>query len=38
MIINPRIRLEESIRKSFDDAGAGNTFKAQSLPGIPEGE
>ena len=38
MIINPRIRLEESIRKSFDDAGAGDTFKAQSLPGIPEGE
>lgn len=36
MIINPRIRLEESIRKTFDEAG--DTFKATSLPGIPEGE
>jgi hypothetical protein len=36
MIINPRIRLEESIRKTFDEAG--DYAKASSLPGIPEGE
>lgn len=36
MIINPRIRLEESIRRTFDDAA--DTSKASTLPGIPEGE
>lgn len=36
MIINPRIRLEESIRKNFDESG--DSFKSSSLPGIPEGE
>ena len=36
MIINPRIRLEESIRKNFDDSG--DSFKSSTLPGIPEGE
>jgi hypothetical protein len=36
MIINPRIRLEESIRKSFDDSA--DMTKSSTLPGIPEGE
>jgi hypothetical protein len=36
MIINPRIRLEESIRKNFDESG--DSFKSSTLPGIPEGE
>lgn len=36
MIINPKIRLDESIRRTFDEGG--DTFKAASLPGIPEGE
>lgn len=36
MIINPRVRLEESIRRTFDEGG--DTTSASSLPGIPEGE
>lgn len=36
MIINPKIRLEERIRETFD-SGA-DTFESKSLPGIPEGE
>lgn len=36
MIINPRIRLEESIRRTFDEGG--DMSQASSLPGIPEGE
>lgn len=36
MIINPKIRQEEAIRKTFDEGG--DFSKASSLPGIPEGE
>jgi len=36
MIINPRIRLEESIRKNFDESG--DFYKTSTLDGIPEGE
>lgn len=36
MIVNPKIRLEESIKATFD--GSADTFQSTSLPGIPEGE
>lgn len=36
MIINPKIRLEESIKATFD-SGA-DTSRASTLPGIPEGD
>ena len=36
MIINPRIRLEESIRRTFDEGS--DMSESSSLPGIPEGE
>jgi hypothetical protein len=36
MIINPRIRLEESIRKNFDESG--DSYRSSTLAGIPEGE
>ena len=36
MIINPRIRKEEAIRKTFDDGA--DTYSSNDLPGIPEGE
>jgi hypothetical protein len=36
MIINPRIRLEESIRKNFDEGG--DTYRSSTLAGIPTGE
>ena len=36
MIVNPRIRLEESIKATFDNSS--DTFQSSNLPGIPEGE
>jgi len=36
MIVNPKIRLEESIKATFDNSV--DTFQSASLPGIPEGE
>lgn len=36
MIVNPKIRLEESIKATFDNSA--DTFQSTSLPGIPEGE
>ena len=38
MIINPRIRLEENIRRSFDEMPDAEANRMESLPGIPEGE
>lgn len=36
MIINPRIRAEEAMRRTFDEGG--DAFQSSTLPGIPEGE